>query len=157
MPPLVPGVGAGDLDGDEAAVQPNIGLQDIEGGVAEKTPADSDSIAWNHHLGGSFENIHWKEWPGKACLEGIKACVSLGLDFGGIDIIEDSDGTPYVLEGNSAPSMTSEYRQRCFAKCFNYIRENGKERIHISKPPNDKKDTYPWLIHPAVAEEARIP
>jgi glutathione synthase/RimK-type ligase-like ATP-grasp enzyme len=123
--------------------------------VAEKTPADPGAIAWNHHLGGSFENVRWKEWPRAACLEGIKACVALGLDFGGIDVITDGEGTPYVLEGNSAPSMTSEYRQQCFAKVFNYIRKNGKERIQLTKQPKDRKSIYPYIIHPAVAEEAK--
>jgi hypothetical protein len=59
----------------------------------------------------------------------------------------DAEGRPYVLEVNSAPSQTSEYRQRCVAKCFDYIVENGKQ--HFDTPPiiSNWKD----VIHPAVA------
>jgi glutathione synthase/RimK-type ligase-like ATP-grasp enzyme len=35
----------------------------------------------------------------------IKAVQALGLDFGAVDIIEDQDGTPYVLEVNTAPGL----------------------------------------------------
>ena len=52
-----------------------------------------------------------------------------GCDFCGVDVMVDADGKAYVLEVNSAPSQTSEYRQGCVAKAFDYIVQNGKTPI----------------------------
>ena len=74
-----------------------------------------------------------------------------GLDFGGVDVMVDADGKAYVLEINSAPSLTSPYRQECMAKCFDYIVENGKGMIGV-KDDEDWKD----FVHPAVCDKARV-
>jgi D-alanine-D-alanine ligase-like ATP-grasp enzyme len=72
------------------------------------------------------------------------------LDFGGVDIMTDAEGNAYVIEINSAPSLTSEYRQECMAKCFDHIAEHGKERIPRVKQRGDWKK----FIHPALSERA---
>lgn len=38
----------------------------------------------------------------------VKACGSLGLDFGAVDIIQDKAGTYYVLEVNTAPGLEGQ-------------------------------------------------
>jgi glutathione synthase/RimK-type ligase-like ATP-grasp enzyme len=116
--------------------------------VAKKTPADPNAIAWNVAQGGRFDNVRWDEWPLKAVKTAIKAFNVSTLDFGGVDIMVDADNNCYVLEINSAPSLTSPYRQQCMAKAFTYIVENGKERI----PTIDKKGNYKKFIHPALLE-----
>lgn len=117
--------------------------------VAKKTPADEKAIAWNVAQGGRFDNVRWGEWPIEAIRVAIEAFKLSGLDFGGVDVMVDADGKAYVLEINSAPSLTSPYRQECMAKCFDYIVENGNMMIGIQ----DAGLTWRDYIHPAVAKK----
>lgn len=116
--------------------------------VARKTPGNPDQVAWNVAQGGRFDNVRWADWPMEVVKEALKAAKVSGTDFCGVDVMVDAEGKPYVLEINSAPSQTSEYRQRCFAKCFDYIVTHGKE--HFPDPEVIK--TYKSIIHPALRE-----
>lgn len=118
--------------------------------VARKYPADENTVAWNVAQGGRFENVKWDEWPLKAVKHSIQAFNLSGLDFGGVDIMIDAEGNDYVLEINSACSLTSDYRQECFAKAFDYIIDHGKEQI----PLIEEKGGYKKFIHPAVCDQA---
>lgn len=113
--------------------------------VASKTPVDPSAVAWNVAQGGSFDNVRWDNWPLAACLEAVKAAELSGLDFCGVDVMMDKDGKPYILEINSAPSLTSPYRQKCMAKAFDYIISNGKERMLLTPGGG-----WRMLIHPAI-------
>ncbi len=118
--------------------------------VARKYPADENAIAWNVAQGGRFENVNWDAWPLKAVKHSVEAFNLSGLDFGGVDIMVDAEGNDYVLEINSACSLTSDYRQECFAKAFDYIVQHGKAHIPLTKA----KGGYKKFIHPAICEEA---
>lgn len=118
--------------------------------VANKTPADPAAIAWNVARGGRFDNVNWGDWPLKAVKVAIQAFNVSSLDFGGVDIMVDAEGNCYVLEINSAPSLTSPYRQECMGKAFAYIVANGKARL----PLTEAKGGYKKFIHPAVCNEA---
>ena len=120
--------------------------------VAEKTPGNPDAIAWNVAKGGRFDNVRWNDWPLKVVKTAIEAFNCSSLDFGGVDVMVGKDGSVTVLEINSAPSLTSPYRQECMAKAFDYIIENGKERI----PLVDEKGKYLKFIHPALDMQARL-
>lgn len=116
--------------------------------VAKKTPSDPSAIAWNVAQGGRFDNVRWGEWPIEAVRVAIEAFKLSGLDFGGVDVMVDADGKAYVLEINSAPSLTSPYRQECMAKCFDWIVEKGK--MHFDDVVGT---TWRDYIHPAVAKK----
>ena len=120
--------------------------------VARKTPGNPDQVAWNVAQGGRFDNVGWKDWPLKAVKVSVEAFNLTSLDFGGVDVMVDEDGNAYVIEINSAPSLTSDYRQTCFAKAFDYIIRNGKERIPLMR----EKGGYLKFIHPAISEDAKI-
>lgn len=122
------------------------------GWVANKTPADKDAVAWNVAQGGRFDNIRWGDWPLKAVKVAIEAFNLTSLHFGGVDVMVDADNNVYVLEINSAPSLTSPYRQECTAKIFDYMVENGGHRIPITK----EKGGYLKFIHVALDEKAII-
>jgi glutathione synthase/RimK-type ligase-like ATP-grasp enzyme len=122
------------------------------GCVASKTPADASSVAWNVYQGGSFTNVRWDEWPLRAIKAALEARTLSGLDFSGVDVMVDRQGKPFILEINSAPSLTSEYRQRCFARIFDYIVDHGKDPI----PLVTEKGGYTKFIHPAISDKARI-
>lgn len=120
--------------------------------VARKYPPESGGDAWNVHQGGRFENVRWDEWPLKAVRVSIEAFLTTGLDFGGVDIMVDPQGEVYILEVNSAPSLTSPYRQKCFALALDYIIDHGQDVIKLM----DKKGGYKKFIHPAVCEQAVV-
>jgi hypothetical protein len=119
--------------------------------VAQKTPANPDAVAWNVAKGGRFDNVRWDEWPLKSIRIAREAFLMSGLDFGGVDVMVDKDGTPYVLEINSAPSQTSPYRQECTAKAFDYIVERG-DKSPI--PVIEERGGYRKFAHPAICEQA---
>lgn len=120
--------------------------------VAQKTPGDPDALAWNVNQGGRFDNVSWDNWPLKAVRIATEAFELSSLDFGGVDVMVAEDGSCTVLEINSAPSLTSPYRQECFAKAFDYIVNNGKERI----PRIEGRGGYRKFIHPAVCDRAQL-
>jgi glutathione synthase/RimK-type ligase-like ATP-grasp enzyme len=122
--------------------------------VASKTPGNPQDIAWNVAQGGHFDNVKWGDWDIKACLMSIEAMNLADLDFGGVDIMKDKRGNLSILEINSAPSLTSEYRQQCFAKAFDYIVEN-KSCANIPLR-SLRPDQYRWrnVIHPAISSES---
>ena len=116
--------------------------------VAKKTPANPGDVAWNVARGGRFDNVNWDDWPLKAVRMGIEAFNLSGLDFGGVDVMVDAEGSCFVLEINSAPSLTSPYRQQCFAKAFDYMVRHGKDKI----PLKPEKGDWKKFIHPAIVE-----
>jgi len=118
--------------------------------VAKKTPGNPEDVAWNVALGGRFDNVRWNDWPLKAVKTSIQAFNLSSLDFGGVDVMVDANGNCYVLEINSAPSLTSPYRQECTAKALDYMLVHGKERIALV----DRRGNYKKFIHPSVCEEA---
>lgn len=72
---------------------------------AEKIPQGADPLIRSGSHGWYFE--HMDALPSRAVCEAAAAAVeSLGLDFGGVDIIEEREtGRPFVLEVNSAPEL----------------------------------------------------
>lgn len=112
--------------------------------VAKKTPDNPDAKAWNVARGGRFDNVRWDNWKPNILSTAIIAFKQSGLDFGGVDVMWDG-GISYVLEINSAPSLTSPYRQQCMAKAFDYIVENGKDPLDL-RPYNG----WRHYIHPAI-------
>ncbi len=113
--------------------------------VTKKTPANPADIAWNVAQGGRFYNVPWNEWPLRACRIALMTTEAVGLDFGGVDVMQKGKDF-YVLEVNSAPSMTSEYRQTTTAKAFQYIIDNGKQHF----PTPEKINSYKDCIHPCL-------
>lgn len=120
--------------------------------VAKKTPGNPDDVAWNVARGGAFDNVNWDAWPMAAVAAAIPAAELSGTDFCGVDVMVDGDGKAYVLEVNSAPSLTSPYRQSCFTKCFDWIVKNmSTEKIGVKKLKNWKD-----VVHPAVSDRAVV-
>ncbi len=114
--------------------------------VASKAPNKDGGVAWNVSQGGKFENVRWGDWPLMAIEVAIKAFKLSGLDFGGVDVMVDKAGKAYVLEINSACSLTSPYRQSCFTRCFDWIVQNGHEWME----PDPKMMGYGRFIHPCM-------
>ena len=114
-----------------------------------KVKNGNDEIAWNVAQGThKFVNVNWDNWPIEVCKEALNAYKCFNIDFCRVDLIV-KDGKPYVLELNSAHSLTSEYRKQTFAKCLDYYIEKGEVKNELVL--NDIK-TYKGLIHPALRE-----
>lgn len=120
--------------------------------VIEKKPKHEEAnnaIAWNVAQGThKFENVRWGEWDMNVVKEALKAWECFGLTFGRVDIIVKDD-IPYILEINSAHSLTSEYRKKIFAKCLDYYIENGEVKNNIDL---DDNMSFKVVIHPALRE-----
>jgi glutathione synthase/RimK-type ligase-like ATP-grasp enzyme len=119
--------------------------------VTVKTPGNPNDVAWNVNKGGRFDNVRWDDWPLKAVKKSIEAFNLSDLDFGGVDVMVDREGKCYILEINSAPSLTSPYRQECMAKVFDWIVNNNKLRI----PLVPERGGYLKYIHPAINPKAK--
>lgn len=120
--------------------------------VANKYVPNPSQVAWNVAQGGSFSNVPWNNWPLKVVKTACAAFFLSDLDFGGVDVMVDAQGKCYVLEINSAMSLTSPYRQQCTAKVFDYVIRNGKEHIPMVSSLGDWKK----FIHPALSPEASM-
>lgn len=118
--------------------------------MIEKVPKTENAnlnIAWNVAQGThAFENIKWSNWNIDVCKEALRAANVLEIDFCRVDVIV-KDNKPYVLELNSAHSLTSEYRKKTFAKCLDYYIEHGKVKNELEL---DKCKTFKSIIHPAL-------
>jgi hypothetical protein len=75
--------------------------------LCEKVPdsqAHRAEIAWgNDQCSWKFVTDRSEAWKQRIRKLAHKAVSSLGMDFGGVDIIEDKEENLYVLEVNSAP------------------------------------------------------
>lgn len=112
-----------------------------------KTEEAKNAIAWNVSQGShTFENVNWDNWNTLVGIESLKAMKLFNLDFGRVDVIV-KDNVPYVLEINSAHSLTSPYRQETFAKCLDWFIEKGKP---VNELNFEECKTYKSLIHPAL-------
>ena len=117
--------------------------------VVRKTPANPEDIAWNVARGGRFDNVRWGEWPIAVVYEALRAAYESCTDFCGVDVMVDAEGTPYVLEVNSAPSHTSPYRQQATAKALAHLIQT-----QVTYPvPNGEALTWRDVIHPALLDQ----
>lgn len=125
--------------------------------VAEKVPTEVGRrrMAWNHFgNGATFKNVSCNQWPIETCKLALKASNAIGIDFAGVDVIT-KDGIPYILEINSAHSLTSVYRQKTFSKAvkwlINQIEETGSKPAHFEYPTHIR--TYKSMILPFLRHE----
>jgi len=121
--------------------------------IAEKFVKDKTQLAWNSAQGGEFINIpieNYREYFQGVC-SAIDASVFAKIDFCGVDVIMDKDGKYYVLELNSAPSLTEIHRQRIFANVFDYVIERtyiNEKFIHYKEnPPGNPPGNIEDFIH----------
>ncbi len=116
--------------------------------VAKKIPGNPDDIAWNVNKGGKFVNERWESWPIQVIGAALEAWDLTKLHFSGIDVMVDEAGRPWVLEANSAPSLTSPYRQECTARAFDWMvaHEAYDRRAFNEVRPKSWKSA----IHPGV-------
>lgn len=116
--------------------------------VTEKIPENSDVILWNNVNGAVFHNIRWGEWPMDVIEYAVRAFNLTELDFGAVDVIHDGN-KPYVLEINTAFALESPYRAICFARVFDDMIENGKDRLDLGRV-SPRGGRFKEYIHPIV-------
>jgi glutathione synthase/RimK-type ligase-like ATP-grasp enzyme len=127
--------------------------------MVEKIVEDRTAIAWNVHQGGRFENIRFDSWNLRVAKASIESFNLTQLDFGAVDVIVDSNGTPFVLEINTAPSLNSPYWIECVAKTFDYLINSFDEttQSYPRIPLIAERGGYRKFIHPSMSNEAQIP
>jgi hypothetical protein len=94
------------------------------------------SIAWNRAVTDSepFDYVPWSAVDERGLkpilIEAIKAVKAVGADFGGVDVIV-KEGTPYVLEVNSAPTLnSSDYVAGRWAQYMDWLFRSETRREH---------------------------
>lgn len=115
--------------------------------ILQKIPDNKDEVSWGCIDTGTFKYVDWSLWPKEVTENALKSMALSSLDFGAVDIIVDGVGKAYSLEVNTAPFL-SPYYQKCVAKCFKHIIENGRE--HFPMP-----ESFDWksTIHPAIMKD----
>lgn len=115
--------------------------------VVEKMPEDRNAVTWGCVEAGSFEYIAWEDWPVEVVKCAVEAFGQSRLDFAAIDIIW-KDGVASFLECNTAPEILGYYGAS-FAKVFNYMFTNNRERL-----PVNSYDNWKNIIHPGMSNKA---
>lgn len=119
--------------------------------VSSKEVEDPSEPAWNRaRTGCEFVNVRWNAWNLEVCKAAISCFKLSGLDFGGVDVVVDSDGKAYVIEINSAASLPMfegevSYRQKCVARAFDYHYRMASWTYLESPDTNNYRD----IIHPS--------
>lgn len=121
--------------------------------VAEKVPTDREAVLWNRAQGGSsFVNVRWSDWPIDCIRTALIAQERTGIDFTGVDVMVFDD-QPFLLELNSAPTLSSKYRQECFAKAFDWVLsslEEGSSLEELWFNIGEYVTNWKGAIHPAI-------
>jgi glutathione synthase/RimK-type ligase-like ATP-grasp enzyme len=118
--------------------------------VAERNPPkQKNKVSWGD---GGFYNIRWGNWPLGAIRVSCKAFLLSKLDFGAVDVMVDAEGNAFVSEINTAPQILCVYKQKCVAKCFDYMLDFGKENISLTEEEGNWRE----YIHPSLSLEARF-
>lgn len=118
--------------------------------VMEKQPVE-DSIAWNRAVTDSdpFSYIEWNKVDEEnlkpILIEAINAIKSVNADFGGVDVLMTADGSPHVLEVNSAPTLnTSDYVAGRWAQYIDWLFRSESRREHWDVSKFKKGSSLIW-------------
>lgn len=116
--------------------------------VMEKTKG-TDTIAWNRAVTGEpFTRIEQENYPFSACFQALKAVKVLGLDFGGVDVMEFTVGDKvqaFVLEVNTSPTLnSSDWVSEQYAKYFDWLGRSEKRREHWDFTQWKQAQSFAW-------------
>lgn len=127
--------------------------------VQEKIPEDINLIAWNHSKGSKFINVNWNKWISKSCYLALKAAEIWEIDYCAWDIILGKDNKFYVLEGNTAPSITGDYNLSVMHKCVDFISYFWDQNHKLPDIPHLGESVpigYKNYIHPIMLGETNV-
>lgn len=128
--------------------------------LMEKHPVEG-SIAWNRAVADSdpFDYIAWDQIDEQNLKpvmdEAIKAVLALEMDMGGVDVMITEDGTPYVLEVNSAPTLNSSpYVAHRWGRYFDWLFREETRRDHWDWESFTRGKSLVWKNY-QLADEVR--
>jgi predicted ATP-grasp superfamily ATP-dependent carboligase len=112
----------------------------------EKPNPKNGNIAWNIAQNGeAFTNVNWSDYNYDVASEALKAITALGLDFGGVDVMLDNEGKAWVLEVNTAATLSSaEYSMERYAKYFEWLFRSETRREHWDYTKFKKAKSLAW-------------
>ncbi len=117
--------------------------------VMEKLVDNKEQPAWNHSQGAHFVLVKRSDWLSKLCWMALEAQRLSGIDIAAMDIIL-SDGKFYFLEGNTAASITGEYKQNLLKKILEWVdrvyAETGKLPEHYPIPNKDVRGWKNYIL-----------
>ena len=112
-------------------------LPQEEWGCWKKVCDDASQLCWNHHQGGRFQRVEQPLRHGlfQRCYQhSLRLLNELGLQFGAIDFIVDSEGTERFLEINTQPGFTENYGADLYANAISKLNALSLDEIlsHIN-------------------------
>lgn len=100
--------------------------------VQKRVPGEGNegSITWNHHTGGTFITVNDTNASvfNKAVENSAKVLEVLGMQFGGVDFIVDSNRYVYFIEINSAVGC-SGLSDGIYVDAFERLKELDREEV----------------------------
>jgi len=128
--------------------------------VMEKVRPSDDKIAWNRAQNDTdpFTYIQWSQVDTqnlKCVIDvALQAISSLGLDFGGVDVMY-KDGQAWVLEVNTSPTLnTSPYVAGRWGMYFDWLFRKDTRRDHWDTSEMKKGSSLIWKNY-QLADETR--
>ena len=103
--------------------------------VSNKPLAEGEIRANHSVVEESWRALKWSEFNDLICEQSLKAVKVLGLDYGAVDIMWNSDTNRVAIcEVNTSPSITTEYSSGKYAEYFSWvIRHNFPKHFKIEE------------------------
>lgn len=115
--------------------------------VMQKPRPTDNKIVWNRAQNDApFENINWDNWDKAVVLESLKAITALGLDFGGVDVMRNSQtGEVSICEVNTAPTLNSSpYVCTRWSQAFKLLLTKQTRMEHWDYTKFEKASSLAW-------------
>lgn len=128
--------------------------------LQEKKPREGIEVdldvpkPWNHATGEFiFETVNWSNYNKDVCKVALDAIKALGLDFGAVDILYDTDsGEAVVCEVNTSPAL-EDYAVERYSKYFKWLCNSDTRREHFDYSEYSQGKSYAWKNYQLADEE----
>ena len=106
---------------------------------------DGRTLNSNTHTTADWSVLEWEEYHFDACVQALKACDALGLDWGGVDVLVNGEDC-VVLEVNTAPSVPGQIGPKKYAAYFDALLRNKNRVKHVDWSKFKIGSDFAWSL-----------